>query len=414
LLNPPDQRKPFRGLRVVLVLALAVAQISLGVMAVSGQVPGEADMAILGVDDSPDPVFENQMVAYQIGVANFGPTGASGIRLTTALPTGTRFEPAESSSNCSESGGTVTCTAATWDANAAGTVRVAVTPTSPGILEMTFHVSANEPDPDPSNNSETETTQVVEATDADLSISLSDGFEVHAGQPFFFAVSVFNGGPADATGIVVTLRYPPGLRPVEGERGSCTESGGGTTTCVIAWGSLPSRAGSTDLFQLRADAAGTYTVVGSVDGDQPDPNLSNNTDTGTVTVSPAADLSVVITESADPATPGQRLSYTVEVTNSGPSPATAVDLTDGWSTTVPGGVLLLSFSVSQGTCSRAGEATLSCQLGGMPTGGTATLTVVLRPRGTGTVTNTASVTGAEFDGDTSNNLDTEDTTIGRG
>jgi uncharacterized repeat protein (TIGR01451 family) len=412
-MHPPDQSKFSRTRRVALVLALAASQISLGVMPAFGQAAAEADMAILGVSDSPDPVTENRTVAYGVSVGNFGPDRATGVQLTTSLPTGVRFEPSESSSSCSESGGTVTCSAAAWDVNAAGIIRISVTPTTPGTLEMTFQVTANEPDPNPSNNTKTETTQVVEATDADLSIHMSDG-EARAGQPFFFAVGVGNGGPADATGIVVTLRFPPGLRPAEGELGSCTEDEGGTMTCQVAWGSLPSGAGSVNPIQLRAEAAGTYTVVGSVDGDQPDPNLSNNTDSGTVTVSPAANLSVVVTESADPATPGQALSYRVEVTNHGPSPATAVNLTDGWSTTVPGGVALLSFSVSQGTCSAVGETTLECQLGSLPSGGTATLTVVLRPRGIGTVTNTASVTGAEFDGDTSNNSDTESTTIGRG
>src|SRR5918999_1532558 len=163
-MHPPDQSKFSRTRRVALVLALAASQISLGVMPAFGQAAAEADMAILGVSDSPDPVTENRTVAYGVSVGNFGPDRATGVQLTTSLPTGVRFEPSESSSSCSESGGTVTCSAAAWD--------------------------------------------------------------------------------VDATGIVVTLRFPPGLRPAEGELGSCTEDEGGTMTCQVAWGSLPSGAGS--------------------------------------------------------------------------------------------------------------------------------------------------------------------------
>jgi Domain of unknown function DUF11 len=51
-------------------------------------------------------------------------------------------------------------------------------------------------------------------------------------------------------------------------------------------------------------------------------------------------------------------------------------------------------------------------LGGLASGANATLTVSLRPRGIGSITNQAQVSSAEFDPDTGNNADSETTTVG--
>ena len=153
-------------------------------------------------------------------------------------------------------------------------------------------------------------------------------------------------------------------------------------------------------------------MLGSVTSDQPDPVVSNNADSTVVNASPAADLSVQIAESADPATPGQALTYTVTITNLGPSPASAVTLADTWSTTVPGGVQLLSFGATQGQCAQTVDRSIDCQLGELASGATATVTIRLRPRGVGSVSDHAQVSAAEFDPDTTNNADSETTRIG--
>ena len=58
----------------------------------------------------------------------------------------------------------------------------------------------------------------------------------------------------------------------------------------------------------------------------PDPD--NNTDTVTTDVTASADLSVVKTASPESAAPGQYLTYTIAVSNAGPSAASDVLLSD--------------------------------------------------------------------------------------
>jgi len=106
--------------------------------------------------------------------------------LTAALPSGVRFEPAQSDAPCIESGRLVTCSFASWDANAAGILRIAVTPSAAGALQLTFTVRAAERDPDLSNNSQTESTMVVAPTEAEVSIDLPTSLDGYAGQNFIW------------------------------------------------------------------------------------------------------------------------------------------------------------------------------------------------------------------------------------
>ena len=329
----------------VLVLAVLLSFVpALALGNASAQTETTADMAIR-VSDSPDPVFTNHDLRYQLDMFNLGPSLATDVEVTAALPPGVRFEASLSDSACSESAGIVTCRFPSWGVNAAGLIVITVVPSTAGVLQLTFTVAATEPDPDLSNNSQTENTVVVEPTEADVSINLPSSVEGYAGENIWLGgIEVTNAGPATATGLTVIIEFPRGLSPGIGG-GLCTETGRGLS-CSYDWGPLLPGAGTVGILGVTASEAGSYTVRGSVNADQPDPVWSNNADSTVVNASPAADLSVQITESADPATPGQALTYTVAIKNHGPSPASAVTLADTWSTTVPGGVQLLSFDAT--------------------------------------------------------------------
>jgi uncharacterized repeat protein (TIGR01451 family) len=118
-----------------------------------------------------------------------------------------------------------------------------------------------------------------------------------------------------------------------------------------------------------------------------------------------ADLAITKVDSADPSTAGRDLTYTLTVTNNGPNPATGVTVTD----TLPSGITARSSSASQGSCS--GTSTVTCALGDLASGASATVTIVVRPGSAGTITNTASVSGNQPDPDNANNSASQQTTI---
>ncbi|MCA0753621.1 DUF11 domain-containing protein [Paenibacillus sp. N4] len=108
----------------------------------------------------------------------------------------------------------------------------------------------------------------------------------------------------------------------------------------------------------------------------------------------------------DPVRVGQILHYTVTVDNTGPSDATGVTVTD----TLPAGVSFLSATSSQGSCAVAGGI-VTCSLGTLPNGATATVEIMVIPIKTGRITNTVTATSTTFDDDPDNNTATISSTV---
>ena len=126
------------------------------------------------------------------------------------------------------------------------------------------------------------------------------------------------------------------------------------------------------------------------------------------TLAPEADLEIVKTDDLDPIEIGNILTYTLTVTNNGPSDATGVTVTD---TLIPE-MDYQSDAPSQGVCVyNAPTRTLTCTLGTIVSGGSAVIALVVRPTGVGTLDNTASVAGNEPDPVPGNNTSTQLTTV---
>jgi uncharacterized repeat protein (TIGR01451 family) len=120
---------------------------------------------------------------------------------------------------------------------------------------------------------------------------------------------------------------------------------------------------------------------------------------------PGADVQVTKTDRPDPVTAGSTITYTVTVRNNGPDRATGVRVTDA----VPAGTTFVSANASQGNC--AGTTTVTCNLGALDNGETATITMVVRPRAPGTIRNTARAEASQADPVAANNVASETTTV---
>lgn len=122
-------------------------------------------------------------------------------------------------------------------------------------------------------------------------------------------------------------------------------------------------------------------------------------------VTTRADVSMEKTDSADPVRAGDTFSYTLKASNDGPDTAGGVQVRDE----LPAGVEFVSATPSQGQC--AGERSLVCELGPIPAGGSATVTVVVRAVTPGEVVNAATVTAASDDPRPENNTGTATTRV---
>jgi uncharacterized repeat protein (TIGR01451 family) len=117
-----------------------------------------------------------------------------------------------------------------------------------------------------------------------------------------------------------------------------------------------------------------------------------------VTANPTqADLAVTSSVSVTPYI-NQSYTYVIKVVNNGESSAANVVLTDKLST----GLAYTSGTPTQGSCSDSG-ATITCNLGTMRSGTTASVTMVVAVSVAGTVSDTATVTSSTADPNTANN-----------
>jgi uncharacterized repeat protein (TIGR01451 family) len=241
---------------------------------------------------------------------------------------------------------------------------------------------------------------------ADLAITKTDSPDpVTVGNNLTYTITVTNNGPNGATGTTMTDPLPATTTLVSAtpSQGNCS----GTTTVTCNLGSLADSASATITIVVTPTQVGGISNTASVAANEFDPNLNDNsaTQVTTVNAAPSADLSITKSDSPDPVTVGSNLTYTITVKNNGPSGATGVTMTDS----LPGTVTFVSATPSQGNCT--GTATVTCSLGSLSNGASATVTIVVTPTQAGGLSNTATVTGNEADPNTSNNSATQPTTV---
>jgi uncharacterized repeat protein (TIGR01451 family) len=119
-----------------------------------------------------------------------------------------------------------------------------------------------------------------------------------------------------------------------------------------------------------------------------------------------ADLGLSVVDSPDPVQVGSQLVYTNVVTNAGPDASQSTMLT----ATLPASVAFVLVQTTQGECS--GVATLICPLGTLPAGASATVTIAVTPRSSGSASYSANIAGTpDPPGLTGNNAASVTTTV---
>ena len=370
-------------------------------------VVGSADLAITK-SDSPDPVTVGANLAYTLNVTNAGPSSATSVQVTDPIPVGTTFVSATPSvGSCGFAGGIVTCDLGTIADGGAESVVIVVTPQpgSEGSVLNLVTVGSAVPDPDSINNTASESTTINPS--AGLSVTKIDVADpVTIGEDILYSVVVSNAGLSTASSVVLTDTLPAGATFVSATptQGSCSAPVGGILTCNL--GDLPAGSTATIGVVITPVATGTHTNSVSVTSPTPDPNPGDNSAVETTEVDTAADLRVSKSDSPDPVLVGSTLTYTITVDNLGPSTAVNVVVTDE----LPATVAFVSATPSQGSCNPLVGNTLTCDLGSILNGGSATVSVDVTPSVVGIIVNTASAVADDPD-PTPGNSSAETTTV---
>lgn len=197
----------------------------------------------------------------------------------------------------------------------------------------------------------------------------------------------------------------------------CEDSGYGEGDVFVGSGSVTTDANGNAAFQIPVDLPAAYALVTGLAIDEdtaPNSPTRSNTSEFSECQSASTDLSITNTDSVDPATPGNPLTYTLTVTNSnaaGASYAVNTALTDY----LPEGVTYVLATPSQGTCDYEVDVhILNCDLGDIPNGAAVTVTVdttVNADITTSPMENAVTVISETFETNFDNNLAVQNTAI---
>ncbi|MCG6156584.1 FG-GAP-like repeat-containing protein [Rubinisphaera margarita] len=391
----------------------------------------------VSITEDASSIVTGESIRYTVLVTNNGSEDVSGVALESAISFfgGTYSISGESLTFPGGGSGTLVPEADGPDLEnlslAAGTsARLTYTLTAlsgAGTVLNTSTVAGSTPeDTDLSNNTVVRINSVdVPTTDLDVS-QTSSAAEIATGEGTVYSVVISNRGPQAVSGVsfVNTLAYAGGSISVSNE--SLSFSGISSATLVIEANgpdltdlSLASGESATLIFTVTP-TSGTGAIISSstVYGGTPaDTNYSNNSAVIVTPVNaPAADLAVSQSESRDSIYSEESTVYTVVIRNNGPQAVSGGSLVDTIS--FPGGTYTVSNEslVFSGT----GSGTLVVKDDGpdlsdltLASGETATLTfTVSADSGTGSITNTATVSGGSpFDPDEANDTSVETTTV---
>lgn len=226
----------------------------------------------------------------------------------------------------------------------------------------------------------------LEATSGSVSVTTAGGI-VASTNSFLVLPRIASfapsGGPA-GTQVTISGSGFGGLTAVTFGGASTTALSSQSSTQIVAI--VPARAVTGPITVTTTSGAGASTSPFSV---------------GTT-----ADLSVSQIESADPVLESQVLTYSVTVTNHGPSAATQVVMTD----TVDPLVVVRTATATSGSVTRTLTGT-RVDIANLPSGASSTLTLSVLTLLNGTITNRVTVSALENDANTADNTSVETTAV---
>jgi uncharacterized repeat protein (TIGR01451 family) len=355
----------------------------------AGEMPEQADLAINKTVNNPIPNV-GDTITYTVTVSDNGPSNATNVQVSDALPAGVSFVSANPSQ------GTYNNVTGLWTIGAVSlaapqTLQILAQVMSPNAQTNTAAVGrADQFDSNPGNNSAsvTETPQ-----QADLVVAKTvDNPTPNVGDVVTFTITVSDAGPNTATNVVLQDMLPAGLTFVSAAPSQGTYD---NTTGLWTVGSVSTAAPQTLQLVALVSTPNPAVNTATIDhADQYDPNANNNT-ASAPTSAQQADL--VVIKTVDNPTPnvGDTITFTVSLSNTGPNAATNVTLQD----IVPPGLSLVSANASQGAYV-AGTWTV----GTVNNGASATLTLGARVVSANPQTNTAVVSHSDqFDPNPGNN-----------
>ena len=282
-----------------------------------------ADLAIEKTVDRHNPKKED-IITWTITVTNNGPDVAVNAVVKDIIPNGLTYE------DFSATLGEYYHATSTWKIGNLTNgqseklyVRTKVDVTQ-AVITNIANVTSDTPDPDRTNNEDNSTIDVGHEADLEVIKTVSNSTPEY-GDEITWNITVINHGPDSAVDVFVNDNLPAGLIWIEDDgKGSYNH-----VTGIWTIGTLNNQNKVTLIIKTKVNVtSANITNVAVVDSDTHDPNKDNNEDNDTIKVKSIADLVVVKEVSNKRPHFGEEITWTITVTNNGPSDAHDVNVTD--------------------------------------------------------------------------------------
>ncbi len=355
---------------------------------------------VLTKTHQPETVYASTLFTYTLEVTNQGPYSATGIVLTDWLPPEVDLvDPGDCSGT-----DTVTCEKTDLLVGEHWEVTLVVRATQGVPLTNEASVWSETADPDPESNTVSYLTTIIPTADLDISKTASDG-PVYLEEPLTYTVTITNLGPDPAEGVTLTdtLEGSFDLDILTASQGGCSE----TNPFICNLGDLLLGDSVTVTLVVTPTALGTITNTAVASSTTLDLIDGNNTNQVSDIVIPNADLSITKTSNADHVLVEDPITYTLTVTNHGPSIATDVSLVD----TLPPGLTYTGHTPAEYDCTHDGSVTFSCNFPVMNPGESVQVTIHMFAPVDGAFTNSATVSSPVGESDLDNNTDSKETIV---
>jgi len=300
-------------------------------------------------------------LTYTLTVTNDGPGASSNVTVTDPVPmftsnplhgtTGVTAVPSQGACTVNGTNGTVTCNVGTLNNGASATITVTVErPMRDGPFTNTATVTSPDiGDPNPTNNSASANTTVNPIADVEVTSKSVTPGSVRAGTSATYVLNFRNNGPSSAADVTIadpitsSSGADTGLTVISASCSktgcTCTYTPGaiGAFNCTVGAMNSGETASATFVVRpnfLAGNPTRTFSNTATIATTTTESNAANNTGSSTLEVQPALlDLVVNKTDLVDPVgfdstSTNNFIDYRIDITNSGPSYGTGIQITD--------------------------------------------------------------------------------------
>ena len=283
----------------------------------------EADLSVVKIVSNSTPSYGNEII-WTINVTNHGPDDAVEVYVTENIPEGLVYVSDDSNGAYNYTTGIWTIGNLTNGSSVSLAITTLVNITNKNISNIVV-VEAETHDPYLDNNTDTENITVKAMADLWL---IKEVYEDNAtyGDSVLWMIYVMNLGPDTAIDAYVEDKIPDGLiyDDYRANRGTYNSTTGIWTIGNLTSGDMV----VLYIWTIVNQTTGNITNVAVVNSSTPDPDETNNKDNDTVPINTIADLEVVKIVSNKTTHYGETITWTIKVTNNGPSDAKGVYVTD--------------------------------------------------------------------------------------